>query len=605
MSRAAATNRNCSQEMELSTRSTSNTQAFLKACVLNADHKALEEHLMNNQVQQSDLDRCLLSGLRIVQRTERTLSHVAPALKLLLLSGAKWNSDTLLDDQKTPLHIICESPGDHHELLDLLIKSSQRTIIDAQDWTGRTALMHAVRNVNINCVKCLIAKGADINILNDKDQYSVSGLPPQKSSAILEAILMMDSDCILTFVLEGIFDLLLDKSSFDCCMSLFPVAANSGSVYCIKKLIEKGAHPNFIDPYQRDLWTEIASLGDVELLKWLFNHDIDKDIIDENGVSILYYVVTSDNIEAVRYLLDLGVAIPTYTPEVIKTQCEQCKEHMLIVGNNKWYDQVNRDPVMRSIYYNQLEMIKLLDDYGSQTCKSFNALRFAVMFHRVEVVSYLFNKYTYPLNMEYIRCVETDSNPSGSKRGFTLLTDLNTSYDRKLSSLQIIKLLLDYGADPAKAMCTAGSTNASTKAIACRNLNVMAQYIRRGVDINFRSYDNTYGRVLPFEASILLGYHDVAEMLLISGCSCGVFSWDNNHKFKNNLKPEVVTLMKEWKVQENNVTPLKQRCRSVILNHLFPRADLKIKKLPLPGCLIKFLNIPEFDVIHDLGKNKY
>ena len=120
------------------------------------------------------------------------------------------------------------------------------------------------------------------------------------------------------------------------------------------------------------MWPKIASTGNVELLKWLFNHDIDKDIIDENDVSILYYVVTSDNIEAVRYLLDLGVVIPTYTPEVRKTQCEQCKENMLIV--NKEHYWLNQDPFMRSICYNQLEMIKLLDEYGSQTCKSFNPI---------------------------------------------------------------------------------------------------------------------------------------------------------------------------------------------------------------------------------------
>ena len=242
-------------------------------------------------------------------------------------------------------------------------------------------------------------------------------------------------------------------------------------------------------------------------------------------------------------------------------------------------------------------MIKLLDEYGSQTCKSFNALKCAVMFHRVEVVSYLLNKYTYPLNMEFIRYVKTYSNPSGSRQGYTLLTDLNISYDRQLESLRIIKLLLDHGADPAKAMCTARSVNAIMAAINHRNLNVIAHYIRRGVDINFRSYDYAHGNVLPFESSILRGYHDVAEMLLNSGCSCGVFSLDDNHKFKNNLKPEVVNLMKEWKVQENNVIPLKQRCRNVILNHLSPRADLKIKKLPLPPCVIKFLNL---DVILDL-----
>ena len=81
--------------------------------------------------------------------------------------------------------------------------------------------------------------------------------------------------------------------------------------------------------------------------------------------------------------------------------------------------------------------------------------------------------------------------------------------------------------------------------------------------------------------------YGLAEMLLISGCSCGVFCLDKRHRFKNNLKPEVVKRMKEWKVYETNVIPLKQRCRCVILNHLYPRADKKIDKLLVLRCLIK------------------
>ena len=76
-------------ENKLPTRSTTSTQTFLETCVLDADYKALEEHLMNNPVHRSDLDKCLLLGLRMVQRKERELSHVAPALTILLQSGAK------------------------------------------------------------------------------------------------------------------------------------------------------------------------------------------------------------------------------------------------------------------------------------------------------------------------------------------------------------------------------------------------------------------------------------------------------------------------------------------------------------------------------------
>ena len=163
----------------------------------------------------------------------------------------------------------------------------------------------------------------------------------------------------------------------------------------------------------------------------------------------------------------------------------------------------------------------------------------------------------------------------------------------------MIKLLLDHGADPAKQMCSPTSVNAIMTAIAYGNLYVIAQYIRSGVNINLRSYDRSYGKVIPFEASVLRGYHDVAKMFLISRCSCGVFNLEGNRKFKNNLEPEVEKLMKEWKVQENNVTPLMQRCRNVILNHLSPRADKKIEKLPLPRWIIKFLKISEIDDMVD------
>ena len=62
---------NRSSQDELTTGNTTNTQTFLETCVLDDDHKALEEHLVNNPVQQSDLDRCLLRGLQMVQRKKR------------------------------------------------------------------------------------------------------------------------------------------------------------------------------------------------------------------------------------------------------------------------------------------------------------------------------------------------------------------------------------------------------------------------------------------------------------------------------------------------------------------------------------------------------
>ena len=472
-------------------RRTNNTQTFLEICDLDSDHKALEEHLVNNPVQQSDLDRCLLFGLRMVQQIRKSLYHVEPTLTILLQSGANWNSDALLDEQETPYHIICESPGDHHELLDLMIKSSQRTIIDTQDSDRCTALTYAVRHANINCLKCLIANGADVNIGDNRYQYFTPGAPPQESCPIITVMSMLYYRYNYQYksLSENIFNLLLDKSPIESYMKLIKLAVNCGIVYCIKKLIEKGTRLDKLDYDHCYVWPTIAQMGNVSLLNCMLDHGLDKDSTDQKGFSVLWYVVFSGNIEAVRYLLDREVIIPTCTEDILKIQCERCNEVMLVIDDDKWNKDNSPDPCVIAIRHNNIEIVKLLDEHGSQSCKSFSVLRFAVRCRRLDLVSYLLNKYTYPLNMEY---TNMESGQRSHQQGYTLLTDLYRVWLTGSELLQITKLLLDHGADPVKPMCSATSANAIMTAIRYGNLAVIAQYVRSGVVINFRSYDRFY-----------------------------------------------------------------------------------------------------------------
>ena len=577
---------NRSSEDEVPARNTTYSPTFLETCVLNADHEALKEHLVNNQVQQSDLDRCLLRGLQVVQRKEKELSHVAPALTLLLQSGAKWNIDALLDRQMTPYHIICKSPGDHHELLDLMIKSSQRTIIDTQDNSRSTALLYAVHNTNINCLKCLIVNGADV-IIGYRSGISRSQVEKACSSPIVDTLLMLSDPSRESSVIKlDIFDVLLDaavdqgKDYFRTCTDYILYALFAGNVNCIKKLINKGIQLDIIANELQYVWALIAERGNKELLKCMINRGIDKDSVDLDGFSMLLRVVLSGNIEAVRYLLDIGVAIPIYAPEEFLTPCEQCGENRLVIDVDT--NQDIRDPCWRAICDNNVEIVKLLEEHGSKYYKSFSALRNALKHGSADVLCFLLSKYTYKLNIEYIIKYSGESI-------LTLLSEPSSEI-----TAQMTKLLLDHGADPATQICAVKSTNAIMTAIRYRHLEVIAQYIRCGVNINFRSWDSTFERVSPFEASVLRDRHYVSVMLLISGCSRGMFSIS---KLEDNPKPVLEKLMKEWNVYDDNVTPLKQRCRCVILNHLSPRADLKIENLPLPQCLIKFLNISELDNI--------
>ena len=565
-----------SSHNELTTRSTTNKQTFLETCVLNADHKALEQHLVNNQVPQSDLNRCLLRGIQIVQQNERELSQMAEKLTILLQFGAKWNNYVLLPKQKTPYHTICKSPGDHHELLDLMIKSSKRTLMKRRDRNRHTALNYAVLNANINCLRCLIKNGANTNI----------GVASEPCSIIKHAIFQKKQAEHLSVIRSDIFDLLVNiavrknRNHFMECPEYLLCAVRARNVYCIYKLIEMGAPLKTITDDGFYVWTSVARMGDVKLLKCLFDHGIDKDSKDQDGVSILGHVVASGNIEAVRYVLDQGADIPVYTSEAYKKQCEQCNKKSVILRVDS--KQIYQDPCLIAIHNEFWEIAMLLDERGSQSGKSLYALSCAVVEGHVSMVSYLLNKYTYPLNTEYF------TNHS-CEHVFTVLTE--SLFE---PTVEITKLLLDHGADPVKPKCSTTSPNAIMAGIFCSaSLDIIAQFIRNGVNINFRSWNCRFKNILsPFEASVMFDREDVSLMLLISGSSRGVF---HNSKFK--AKPKLEKMMKEWNLYDNNVIPLKQRCRLVILNHLSPQADKKIKKLLLPTCLIKFLGIPELEDI--------
>ena len=265
-----------------------NTVALLEACIQNADNDALLEHLENNQTEQSVLDRCLVLGFQIVERKiwsrEQKIERTTPALQLLLQFGAKWNPDFFWKNHRPPYHLICISAGDHHELLDLLIQLSERTLIDIKDDYECTALMHAGRNTNIKCMR---------------------------------------------------------------------------------KLISHGAH---------------------------------MDCKDQQGVGLLYWMIRKGGDDALRYLLDLGVTVPTYVSEACHEHCARCSVEMLVLDDAK---QRSQDPCMLAIHMDRLDVVQLLEEYGSKSVQYFNAFRYAVMHGKITVAEYLHRKYRHPLNINY------------------------------------------------------------------------------------------------------------------------------------------------------------------------------------------------------------
>ena len=567
------------------------TLSFFEDSVYNAEHNKLKEHLDNKQVQHTMLNSCLMTALQIVQRNDREMAQVAPTLQLLLQHGAQWKDGALLEHQMTPYHLICKSTGDHHELLDLMMKMSGETVIvlDKEDDHHFTALLYAVQNANINCVRNLITCGTDVN----KNVISGRGVLNrhlgfcEPCTPLLMALdLLLHNPTQPPISMTGILDLLLESGAdvnIPNSKYLAPirVAISAGNADIVVKMIKHGAQLNACNLDRNAVLVNAAMMGSVEVVKCMLEHGLDKDCTDPLfGSSFLSWVISGHNIEAVRYLLDLGISFPKFVAPCSGFKlCPKCKTSKLSILDSAQKSH----PWLNAIANNEPKMAELIEEYDSSSSripKYFETLRYAVNSSSVDSVEYLLKKYTYSINLEYI-----------DRYCGTLLTE---SYYRE-NITKIIKLLLDHGADPNKRICNGKVDNALTTAIKWYRCEIVALYIRNGVDINFRAHPDGAGDVLPFELSVRRRCPYMSEMLLVSGCSCGVYSLGNNNRTE--ITSRLKDLLEKWNVHENNVQPLQQQCRRLILNHLCPQADKKIVKLSLPQCLIRYLHIPELDDI--------
>ena len=577
------------------------TRTLFRAALKHGKHNSFKEHLENNPAYH-DFAFCLEYGIHLVTEQIQQMSDVAPTLTMLLQHGAKWRCDDLLaPGTSTPYHVICRATGDHHELLQLMIKELGGRLVDAKNDHEHTALMYAVYSANIKCVETLIANGADANKFADTCEFqyinTVTDMDTNVTSPLIDSIKLLhhNSSCSSNIMME-IFDVLVDsvadvnKPCHRYQRTPIMYAAEVGNVKCVEKLIHKGAALYTADDAGYTVWSIAARAGNVDVLKCLIeDHGIDKNSIDQHGFSVLCWAVRSGNIKAVRYLLNHGITITTYILQERAETCDDCQQNLACHFINR--TQLKADPYMEAISQNMPGVVKLLEEHGCQLYKSDEALSYAVDMKSVDVVEYLLYNHTYSLNYEYT------ANYHWGRRHLHQ-TLLMSACQR--NSVKMIELLLEHGADPNKTRCSGKCPSAINVAINGGHVEIIARLIRGGVDVNTRSLLRFNGVVLPFEAAVRCGYIGEAEMLIVYGCSRGVHSLNSKHKLKNNINPDLQELLKEWEVDKNNVLPLKQRCRMVILNHLSPQADKKIDKLPLPPILIKYLSVPELDDIRDM-----
>ena len=550
---------------------------------------ALKQQLEVIPPSHKTLDTCLMIGVSCLPLSiyEQHIPHLAAVLKLLVQFGAKWDGSNcrMFDHQTTPYHVICQTTGDYYELLDMMITSSGMELVNETDYEGCTAVMRAVQFKHIECLRCLITHGADLNLGSNPKCTPL--MSPLFGAIFAESVepspITRD---ILNLLLEGGVN--VNKSNDTLGRSPIEYAIDERNIDCAEKLVQKNAH---FEPISL-LFRAEGNIR-IDILVSLINLGFSKNVTDSFGRNALYHAVCSCDITFIRYLLELGVTIITTEEQQHRQPCYQ-EARSRIMDLHKRND-LQHNPCLKAISLDMLDVVQLLEDYDQQTFQSIEALKCAVRRKSLKMVNYLLSKYKYPLNIEY-RHTHT------IQRKWNWIETIITEAC-KPHQLEMVTLLMEYGADPAKKSDDERYQSALMIAIKNGYNELVEHFIRSGVNLDCRLHDLFLGDVLPFEYAVSMRNKPVAQMLFHAGCSCGEFSLFNNistgfslsfciRDLRRTSFSEFQQLLIEWNVHRNNVIPLDQLCRKLILNHLCPRAVKKIKELPLPSRMIRYLSIP-------------
>ncbi len=164
--------------------------------------------------------------------------------------------------------------------------------VDAPSGNGKSALMLAARNRQLDRVTALLDAGAKINRANNNGgtplMYAVLGGDPR----IVK--LLLDHDVELNAKAENGWSAVM-------------IAAAKGYVDVLAMLLDKGADPTLADVYS---WTPLMRAGfekRASVVKLLLEDDrVDVNRRGENGITALHLAATQGYVEIARLLVEHG-----------------------------------------------------------------------------------------------------------------------------------------------------------------------------------------------------------------------------------------------------------------------------------------------------------
>ena len=328
-------------------------------------------------------------------------------------------------------------------------------------------LRYAALNGNLDWVKRIVEKGADVNKSERHRMTPLHFAAISGNPALVEYLVEHDANVNAKDIYEK---------------SALLYAAEVGSLELVKYLAEHGADVNEADPYDETALHYAAESGSLELVKWLVDQGLDINAKDSNHskYSVLLYAVESDSLELVQWLVERGADI-NVTDDYGKNALWHAKSLELVQWLMEQGVDINaknnngETPIFAAALNKTSDRLQWMVEHGADVNVKDSSGHSA--FSKVSRNCYLKDNDKHDL---FLWLLERDA-------------DLNKCGDDVLLSaaefgdLELVKLLAEKGVNVKNEY--PNHTTALHKAAQSDNLELIQWLIDQGVDVNAETED--------------------------------------------------------------------------------------------------------------------
>jgi len=331
----------------------------------------------------------------------------------------------------------------------------------------KNTLLHiASLNCQLEVIKNLVERGANINIRNAKHE-----------TALHSAAISGSAEIIRILIDKGMS---VDLTNEDDSTPLH-FSAEYGNLEATKALVERGVALNDIDKYGVTPLLCAANKGKLEVFHYLTEIGADINIRNVNSSTVLHLAAVSGSVEIIKILLDKGMSVDLTnaedeTPLHLSAAFGNLEATKALVERGDPLNNANKNgdtPLLLAAYFGNLEVFLHLTEIGAdiniRNAKGNTALHHAAISGSLEIIKNLLDK--------------------GMSVDLTNAEDFTSlHFSACCGSLEATKALVERGAPLNNA-----NKNGVTPLLlaACfGNLEVFLHLTEIGADINIRDFDS-------------------------------------------------------------------------------------------------------------------